>query len=123
MLHRVRRWIVDKKIASLLERLRQSFIDSDIAKRRTPRAAVHHRERLAHAGVIRAENDETLRKFDASVNCASNVARVHVSGMGRYTPNCADFRPQMGRVLIHITSQSVGASGIKLPSKRRFTHQ
>src|SRR5207245_2330533 len=89
-------------------------------ERSLPETFAHDRKGMAYAGVVRAHQDAARWYFQFGENCAGNVARVHITGVGNYAAERGGRRLAWREIGLDVREQSCGISWVEAPGTRRL---
>ncbi len=89
------------------------MIDIYQPERSLPETFAHDRKGMAYAGVVRAHQDAARWYFQFGENCAGNVARVHITGVGNYAAERSGRRLAWREIGLNVGEQSFGIAWIE----------
>ena len=103
------------------------FVDGGVAQRGMPCAFAHDGQRLAHAGVIGAEDYHALRQIDPAIDRTGDMARIHVAGVRHDAAQRANFSldrsiGRRGGIALDFGAEALGVRRIKSPGNGRRTN-
>src|SRR5204863_155501 len=91
----------------------QLVIDIYQPERSLPETFAHDRKGMAYAGVVRAHQDAARWYFQFGENCAGNVARVHITGVGNYAAERSGRRLAWREIGLDVREQSFGIADVQ----------